>query len=215
MDFSRERNRMVEDQIIPRGVSNPEVLRAMRKVPRHLFVEQGLWDRAYDDYPLSIGEGQTISQPYMVASMTEELKVTENDSLLEIGTGSGYQTAILAEMAEMVFSIERIESLAVRARETLESLGYENVRVKVGDGTLGWEEFSPYDAILITAGAPDVPELLFEQLKVGGRMVLPIGGGYSQVLTVVEKRKRGLRKRSLFGCVFVPLIGEYGWREEY
>ncbi len=215
MHFEKAQERMIEEQLLPRGITDQGVLEAMRKVPRHLFVDKELWNRAYDDCPLPIGEGQTISQPYMVAVMTEELGLSGGETVLEIGTGSGYQSAILAEIAGSVFTVERIERLAQRAKELLERLGYTNIALKVGDGTIGWEEHSPYDAILITAGAPDTPRALFDQLRESGRIVVPLGSSYSQVLTVVENIGGRPKKRSLFGCVFVPLIGEYGWREEY
>ena len=181
MEFDKKRSSMVENQIIQRGITDKNVIDAMLKVPRHLFVEEAMRESAYGDFPLPIGNGQTISQPYMVAVMTEKLKLDNNSQVLEIGTGSGYQTAILAEIAERVFTVERIADLEKKARLRLESLGYTNIAFKIGDGTLGWSQFAPYDAILITAGAPKVPGVLFSQLKESGRMVIPIGNSFSQV----------------------------------
>lgn len=202
---------MVEEQLIPRGVNDLRVIDAMRKVPRHLFVDESLRDKAYGDYALPIGEGQTISQPYMVAVMTEALGLKGEEKVLEVGTGSGYQTAILAELSKDVYSIERVASLAVRAEKLLRDLGYSNVFIKVANGTLGWKEEGPFDGIIVTAGAPDVPSTLVEQLKDGGRLIIPVGSRYSQMLTKVEKVKGEIVSTSLFPCVFVPLIGEYGW----
>ncbi|TET78678.1 protein-L-isoaspartate(D-aspartate) O-methyltransferase, partial [candidate division TA06 bacterium] len=187
MRFEGLRNKMVSTQIESRGVKDKHVLKAMRKVPRHIFVEEALWERAYDDHPLPIGQGQTISQPYMVGSMTEALELKGKGKVLEIGTGSGYQTAILAEIAEQVFTIERIEELLKKARRTLDRLGYTNVVFRVGDGTIGWQDQAPFDAILVAAGAPDVPEYLFEQLAEGGRMAVPIGDVHGQTLVVIKK----------------------------
>ncbi len=209
--FDEKRKEMVEFQIKRRGVKDPLVLKAMLKVKRHLFVPENLRKEAYEDYPLPIGEDQTISQPYMVAIMTELLELRGGERVLEIGTGSGYQTAILAEIAEEVYSVERLESLAFRAKKLLDKLGYLNIKIKVGDGSEGWEEFSPYDAILVTAGAPDVPEPLFKQLKEGGRLVIPIGGRFSQVLVRVRKIKGEKEVEEFFDCAFVPLIGKYGF----
>ena len=174
-DIPRARLRMVEEQIVARGIKDQRVIAAMGKVPRHLFVEEALQSQAYSDHPLPIGEKQTISQPYMVALMTEALELTGKEKVLEIGTGSGYQTAILAECAAKVFSIERIRSLAIKARKLLLELGYFNIEVKFSDGTFGWLEEGPFDAIMVTAGAPDIPQPLIDQLKVGGRMAIPVG----------------------------------------
>lgn len=214
MDFERKRRLMVENQIARRGVSDEAVIQAMLKVPRHLFVEEAMYESAYGDFPLPIGEGQTISQPYMVAAMTEKLELDRDSWVLEIGTGSGYQTAILAEICERVFTIERISALERKARKLLEGMGYTNIAFKIGDGTLGCSEAAPFDGILITAGSPDVPKLLFSQLKEGGRMVIPIGNSYSQVLTVVRKEDGVMVKERYFGCTFVPLIGREGWEGE-
>ena len=185
--YAALRERMVDQQIKARGVVDPRVLAAMRKVPRHLFIPPHLWDQAYNDYPLPIGEDQTISQPYIVALMTELLEIRETDRVLEIGTGSGYQAAILAELAAAVLSIDRVGGLAEQARQVLDSLGYTNVRIRVGDGTLGWPEEMPFDAIIVTAGAPKVPRPLTEQLALGGRLVIPVGDIWSQTLTCVRK----------------------------
>ena len=213
MNFDAARNRMVDEQLIPRGINEPLVLSAMRKVPRHLFVEEALQDRAYGDYALPIGEKQTISQPYMVALMTEALELSGSEIVLEIGTGSGYQAAILAELSRQVYSIERIASLALRARKVIEVLGYKNVDIKIYDGTLGWEEKAPFDGIIVTASAPDIPKSLTDQLKLGGRLVIPVGTRHFQTLIKVVKKKDGLVKMPLTECVFVPLIGAYGWGE--
>lgn len=214
MEFEKKRAVMVEKQIISRGVTDKRVIEAMFKVPRHLFVEEAMWESAYGDFPLPIGQGQTISQPYMVAAMTEKLELNDKSWVLEIGTGSGYQTAILAEICERVFTIERIAILEKRARKKLEALGYINIAYKIGDGTLGWSESAPFNGILITAGSPKVPNLLFSQLKEGGRMVVPIGNSFSQILTVVRKEEGEMVDEPCFGCTFVPLIGREGWDDD-
>lgn len=211
MDFEILRNRMVDEQLIPRGIKDRRVLDAFRKVPRHRFVPKELIDSAYQDHPLPIGEGQTISQPYIVALMTEYLKVLGEERILEIGTGSGYQAAILSELAREVYSVERIANLAQNAIKILDELKVTNVKIKVGDGTTGWEEFSPFEGVIVTAGAPDIPLSLIEQLKENGRMVIPIGGSFSQVLTLVEKTKGKIKTTDICACVFVPLVGKYGW----
>jgi protein-L-isoaspartate(D-aspartate) O-methyltransferase len=203
---------MVESQLMRRGIVDPRVLAAMRKVPRHAFIPPGLRDQAYNDYPLPIGEDQTISQPYIVALMTEALELQETEKVLEIGTGSGDQAAVLAELAKEVFTIERLASLAESAQEILESLGYKNIHVRVGDGTLGWREEAPFDGIMVTAGTPQVPGPLLEQLAMGGRLVIPVGDQYSQTLTRVRRTKDGLKYDYLGGCRFVRLIGQHGWR---
>jgi protein-L-isoaspartate(D-aspartate) O-methyltransferase len=205
------REEMVATQLEARGIRNRRVLQAMREVPRHLFVIPSHRDRAYDDTPLAIKEGQTISQPYMVAWMTELLRLEGDETVLEIGTGSGYQTAILARLSRFVYSIERISSLAQTASERLRELGIENVRVMVGDGTKGLPEHAPYQAIMVTAGAPDVPPLLVEQLAEGGRLVIPVGGASMQMLTVIEKKDGKIVTHKEGFCVFVPLVGKYGW----
>jgi protein-L-isoaspartate(D-aspartate) O-methyltransferase len=208
---ARERERMVEEQLVRRGISDARVLAAMRKVPRHCFVEEALRDRAYGDHPLPIGENQTISQPYIVAVMTQLLELQGPEKVLEIGTGSGYQTAVLSELARRVCSIERLPSLAARARRILEELGYTNAVVKTADGTYGWSDEAPFDRVLVTAGAPTVPTPLFQQLAEGGRLVIPIGEAQSQTLHVVEKVEGRMRTSTNCGCVFVKLVGKYGW----
>ncbi len=207
------RMKMAKNQLQSRGIENQKVLEAMRKVKRHLFVDEKEWDRAYDDTPLSIPCSQTISQPYMVALMTELIEPDEDKSVLEIGTGSGYQTAILAEIFKQVYSIERHEDLAERARKLLKKLGYRNVEIKTGDGTVGWKQKAPFDAIVVTAGAPEVPDILVEQLKDRGMMVIPVGTHFRQNLELVQKRGDSYIKRTICGCIFVPLIGEGGWAE--
>ena len=209
--YERERLRMVEEQLVRRGVTDARVLDALRKVPRHLFVEEALRDRAYGDHPLPIGEEQTISQPYIVALMTQLLDLSERDKVLEIGTGSGYQTAVLAELARRVCSIERLPRLAERARALLEQLGYANVWVRVGSGTLGWPDEAPFDRILVTAGGPSVPPPLFQQLAEGGRLVLPLGDPVNQTLTVVEKVRGEMKTQEHGECKFVKLVGKYAW----
>ena len=213
VDFNKLRAAMVMEQLIPRNISDKLILEAFRKVPRHEFIPQELRHSAYNDYPIPIGEGQTISQPYMVALMTESLGLQGTEKVLEIGTGSGYQAAILAELAREVYSVERFQSLAERAGETLDALGYKNIRIKTADGTLGWPDFAPYDRILVTAAAPAAPDSLIKQLNEKGRLVIPIGGRFSQSLTIIEKTNTGISSREVCGCVFVPLIGEEGWRE--
>jgi protein-L-isoaspartate(D-aspartate) O-methyltransferase len=214
IDFAKARNRMVDEQIVTRGIRDPKVIAAMRKVPRHLFVEEALQSQAYSDYPLPIGEKQTISQPYIVALMTEALRLTGKEKVLEIGAGSGYQAAVLAEIAEKVFSIERIRSLGIRARELLFRLGYINFEIKISDGTQGWSDESPFDAIIVTAGAPDVPQPLVDQMVVGGKLVIPVGDAFSQDLYRVTRTPGGVEKEDLGGCRFVKLIGKHGWEKE-
>lgn len=211
--FADKREKMIKGQLVSRGISNKRVLDAMKKVPRHIFVPSDLVDEAYNDYPLPIGNGQTISQPYMVALMTEALELKGNEKTLEIGTGSGYQTAILAELSKEVYTIERILALLNKARETLEKLRYKNIFFKAGDGTLGWQEYEPYDAIIVTAGAPKIPQPLLDQLANEGRLVVPVGNRWSQELIKITKRKDELIKENLGGCRFVDLIGIYGWKE--
>jgi protein-L-isoaspartate(D-aspartate) O-methyltransferase len=213
-NFAQARNEMVNSQLIPRGIRDPRVLAAMRRVPRHRFVPAHLGDQAYNDYPLPIGEDQTISQPYIVALMTEILEPREQDRVLEIGAGSGYQAAILAELVAQVFTMDRVGPLADRAVEMLKSLGYRNIKVRLGDGTLGWPEEAPFDGIIVTAAAPQVPRPLTEQLALDGRLVIPVGDRYSQTLTLVRKTREGLKFEYHGGCRFVPLIGKYGWPEE-
>ncbi|KKM71425.1 hypothetical protein LCGC14_1430760 [marine sediment metagenome] len=213
MHYKKLRERMVREQFIARGIADQRVLAAFYKVEREKFVPSEVRDNAYQDFPLSIGEGQTISQPYMVALMTQSLELKGNERVLEIGTGSGYQTAILAELARKVYSVERMRTLAERARKLLEKLGYSNVKILLGDGTLGWEESSPYDRILVTAGAKEIPQPLTDQLEEEGVMIIPVGNSYSQDLRVVRKRKNRIKTATVEKCVFVPLIGKYGWDE--
>ena len=213
-EYSANRQKMVETQLLPRGIKDSRVLAAMKKVPRHLFLDEALWPEAYEDHPLPIGEKQTISQPYMVAVMTEALKLSGNEKILEIGTGSGYQAAILAELAEQVYSIERLPAIAKRARRVFDELKYSNIVITIGDGTLGWKEHSPYDRIIVTAAAPYPPKTLLEQLKIGGRLIIPIGDEFTQDLTLyIRESEAEYSKESYGGCRFVKLIGEQGWRE--
>ncbi|MEE9402882.1 MAG: protein-L-isoaspartate(D-aspartate) O-methyltransferase [Desulfobacteria bacterium] len=214
MKFKRIREKMVSTQIEARGIHDHGVLEAMRKVPRHLFTGEALQDQAYGDFPLPIGEGQTISQPYIVAEMTQALELNKDDRVLEIGTGSGYQTAILAELAFRVYTIERVRELFVRARKLLDQLGCHNVVAKCSDGTVGWPDESPFEAIIVTAGAPEVPEKLVQQLTIGGRLVIPVGNRFSQTLLKLRRDEDGVHKTDLGGCRFVKLIGEHGWKSE-
>jgi len=209
--FARERERMVEEQLIARGVSDTRVIEVMRRLPRHLFVDEALRDRAYGDHPLPIGEGQTISQPFIVGRMTELLRLSGREKVLEIGTGCGYQAAVLAELAARVCTIERLPRLATRAREVLERLGYRNVWVRAANGTLGWPDEAPFDRILVAAGGPSVPPPLFEQLAEGGRMVMPVGDAVNQVLQVIEKVNGTMHVTRDSGCMFVKLVGKYAW----
>jgi protein-L-isoaspartate(D-aspartate) O-methyltransferase len=206
--------KMVDAQIRARGIADQRVLKAMEKIPRHLFVDEGLVGQAYNDNPLPIERQQTISQPYIVALMSEAMALTGREKVLEIGTGSGYQTALLAELAERVFSIDRIAVLATGARRILDALNYYNVAIRVGDGTYGWREESPFAAIVVTAGAPRIPKLLIEQLAIGGRLVIPVGSRSSQALlklTRLSEDPNDLKREDLGGCRFVDLIGEHGW----
>jgi protein-L-isoaspartate(D-aspartate) O-methyltransferase len=212
-DFNKARERMVREQLIPRGIADAAVLAAMRQVPRHLFIEEALWGEAYSDYPLPIGERQTISQPYIVALMTQALGLTGREKVLEVGTGSGYQTAVLAECCGKVFSIERLPGLVSRARKILDQLHYLNVRLKVFDGTLGWPEEAPFDGIIVTAAAPQVPEPYLRQLAPQGRLVIPVGDRFSQTLLRITQGPAGLIEEDLGGVRFVSLIGEHGWQE--
>lgn len=210
-DLTRLRERMVTEQIVSRGIREERLLEVLREIPRHRFVPAFLRQRAYEDGPLPIGEGQTISQPYIVAEMTEALSLEGTETVLEIGTGSGYQTAILCRLARQVVTTERIESLSRSAQRILGALGIHNARYRIGDGTLGSEEDAPFDAILVTAGAPDIPSPLYSQLAVGGILVIPIGGRWEQDLVRIRKEEDGCRRESLGGCRFVPLLGAYGF----
>jgi len=214
-NFELLRNEMVDTQLIPRGISDPRVLGAFRKVPRHLFAPENIRASAYDDAALPIGEGQTISQPYMVAIMTELLKLKGNEKVLEVGTGSGYQAAILAELCRKVITIERIEKLSERAAKVLKEIGYSNLEFVVGDGTLGYSKEAPYDGIIVTAGCPEIPPPLIDQLAEGGRLVIPVGERYLQTLTIATKEKGKISIEESIGCVFVPLIGKYGWQNSF
>lgn len=205
-EFSQRRLRMVQEQIVARGVGDERVLNAMRKVPRHLFVPEGFVHQAYEDYPLPIGFGQTISQPYIVVVMTEVLQVESCHKVLEIGTGSGYQTAVLAELAGMVYTVEIIEELSIQARRVLSRLDYRNIRYRVGDGNEGWREFAPYDRVMITAAAETIPNRVVEQMAEGGRMVVPVGAQGSQSLILGVKHNQRLVQRHLMDVVFVPLV---------
>jgi protein-L-isoaspartate(D-aspartate) O-methyltransferase len=214
-DYTYQRERMVRDQIAGRGVRDERVLEALRAVPRHRFVREHLRARAYGDHALPTGSGQTISQPYIVARMTELLELDAEDSVLEIGTGTGYQTAVLAHLARRVYSLERVPELAREAIGRMRELGLTNVKIQVFDGTVGWSEFAPYDAILVTAGAPRVPEPLLEQLAPGGRLVIPEGDRQQQRLVVYTKSENGeIHRRPGEPVAFVPLIGRHGWEAE-
>lgn len=212
-DVETARRQMVEEHLIRRGITDPRVLLAMSKVPRHCFVEPALQGQAYGDHPLPIGMKQTISQPYMVGLMTQLLELRGRERVLEIGAGSGYQTAVLAELAERVYAVERVKSLATKARQTIESLGYHNVMMRIFDGTYGWREEAPFDAILCAAAAPEIPSRLVEQLAEPGVMVLPIGDDQSQTLVRVLRREGKTEVEEHTTCVFVKLIGEYAWKE--
>jgi protein-L-isoaspartate(D-aspartate) O-methyltransferase len=214
--YKKQRMRMVEAQLKTRDVTDTRVLKAMETIPRHLFIDEGLIEQAYNDNPLPIDANQTISQPYIVALMTQALELKGKERVLEIGTGSGYQTAILASLADRVFSIERIAALAAKARKILDQLDYYNVAIRVGDGSYGWKEEAPFDAIITTAAAPEIPQYLVEQLAAGGRLIVPIGGRDMQTLyklTRLIENPQEIRKEDLGGCRFVSLIGESGWKE--
>jgi protein-L-isoaspartate(D-aspartate) O-methyltransferase len=211
MTFETQRKRMVERQLLPRGIHDPLVLKAMEKIPREAFVPDDLRESAYGDNPLPIGEGQTISQPYIVALMTEALELKGPEKVLEIGTGSGYQAAVLAEIVQEVYSVERVTSLTEKAKQVLEKLGYRNVHFKVFNGTLGWPEHAPYDAVIVTAGAPEIPAPLVEQLKEGGRLVIPVGDSLSQDLLKIRKVRGKPLTEDLGAVQFVRLVGEHGW----
>jgi len=212
-DYHVARQKMVKTQLIPRGIKDPGVLDAMGKVPRDCFIDEALVVEAYNDHPLPIGQKQTISQPFIVALMTEALELTGEENTLEIGTGSGYQTAILAELSEKVYTVERIRALMVKARQTLQELEYDNILFKSFDGTLGWKEYEPYDAIIVTAGSPKIPQPLLDQLADGGRLVIPVGNKYGQDLIKVTNKKGSFIKEDLGGCRFVDLVGVHGWKE--
>ncbi len=209
--FDTARERMVREQLIPRGISDPNVLQAMKEVPRHLFVDSAQQASAYGDYPLPIGGDQTISQPYIVAAMTQALQLTGSEKVLEIGTGSGYQAAILSRLCEKVYTVERINSLLAGARKLFDKLHYYNILARLDDGTMGWQEFAPYDAIIVTAAGPVIPKPLLEQLADPGRMVIPVGDRYVQELCLVRKVDGDIMIEQLESVRFVSLIGEHGW----
>jgi protein-L-isoaspartate(D-aspartate) O-methyltransferase len=211
MLFDRRRKRMVDEQLAARGIRDRRVLSAMATTPRHVFVDEALRERAYDDHPLPIGHGQTISHPYTVALMTEALELQGTERVLEIGTGSGYQTAVLAKICANVFSIERIAALATRARRVLDQLSLYNVALRVGDGTIGWNAEAPFDAIIVTAGTPQVPRPLLSQLRAGGKLVVPIGEEEAQVLLRLRVDASGVTEEYIGDCRFVKLLGRYGF----
>jgi protein-L-isoaspartate(D-aspartate) O-methyltransferase len=213
MDYLALRKRMVEQQLLSRGIKDQRVLEAFLRVERHRFVPEELKGNSYGDFPLSIGEAQTISQPYIVALMTECLQLAGKEKVLEIGTGSGYQAAILAELADEVYSIERLASLSGKAAERLKEMGYRNIHLKLGDGTLGWPEEAPFERIVITAASPALPLPLAEQLSEGGKIILPMDNGTSQVLKLLRKKDAQLEEEVICGCVFVPLIGKYAYQD--
>lgn len=213
-EYAIARDRMVAEQLRARGIRDERVLSAMARIPRHRFVQEALAGRAYGDLPLPIGNGQTISQPYMVGLMSEALGLRGGERVLEVGTGSGYQTAVLADLAGKVYSVERVRSLADCALQLLGELGYYNIRIRMGDGSLGWPDEAPFDAILVTAGAPQIPARLPEQLVEGGRLVAPVGTPEAQVLRRVTRRWNGNVAEDLVGCVFVKLVGVGGWPDD-
>jgi protein-L-isoaspartate(D-aspartate) O-methyltransferase len=211
--YERQREEMVRNQIEARGIKAPAVLAAFRRVPRHLFVSEALRDQAYGDYPLPIGEQQTISQPYIVAEMTQALDLGKNDRVLEIGTGSGYQAAILSQIVYRVYTIERKHSLYLQTRNLFDKLHYHNIVMKYADGTKGWQDESPFDGIIVTAGAPQIPDVLVDQLGERGRMVVPVGNQHTQELIKIFRDNQNIRQTSLGGCRFVKLVGKHGWKD--
>jgi protein-L-isoaspartate(D-aspartate) O-methyltransferase len=217
LDFIKARERMIKEQIISRGIKDSRVVEAMQQVPRDLFIPEALAGQAYGDFALPIGEGQTISQPYTVAYMCENLALSGKERVLEIGTGTGYHTAVLSHLAEWVYSVERIRSLLEQARRILEQIQRRNVITRLSDGSYGWKEEAPFDAILVTAGAPSVPEPLMEQLKTGGTLVIPVGGRNVQRLVKIRRTSQGFIEENLMECSFVALVGHHGWprREKY
>ena len=212
-DYRLAREKMVKAQLISRGIQDPRVLEVMRTIPRDRFIEEALVGEAYNDHPLPIGNKQTISQPYIVALMTEALALKGTEKVLEIGTGSGYQTAVLAALADKVYTVERIRTLMIKARNILADIGFRNILFKAFDGTLGWKEFAPYDAIIVTAGSPKVPQPLLDQLQDGGRLIIPTGNKVSQDLIKITKTKGRFVQEDLGGCRFVNLVGVHGWQE--
>jgi protein-L-isoaspartate(D-aspartate) O-methyltransferase len=215
INLENARKRMIESQIKARGINDSRLIDAMLKVPRHFFVEEAMAAQAYSDTALPIGEKQTISQPYMVALMMEMLQLTGSEKVLEIGTGSGYQTAILARLAARVYTIERIRPLALKARRALDSLGILNINMRIEDGTAGWEAEAPFDAIIVSAGAPDVPRQLIDQLGIGGRLVIPVGTLSEQVLArIIKGVDSSITREDFVNCRFVRLIGQFGWNSD-
>ncbi|EAT15411.1 protein-L-isoaspartate(D-aspartate) O-methyltransferase [Desulfuromonas acetoxidans] len=214
MDYSIARRRMVAQHIVSRGIHDADLIHVMEEVPRHLFVEEALQSQAYTDYALPIGEKQTISQPYMVAVMTEALQLKRGDRVLEVGTGSGYQAAVLSRLVAHVYSVERIATLARRARRILDKIGSSNVHIQVADGTTGWRDQAPFDGIIVTAGAPQIPQDYLDQLVVGGRLIIPVGDSGQQVLKRVTRvAEQQFDEEEILPCRFVPLIGEHGWSQ--
>ena len=210
-DFKKLREKMVEEQLIPRGINDHAVLKAFKKIERHKFIPDEYLNCAYGDHPLPIGSGQTISQPYIAALMTQSIELTGKEKVLEVGTGSGYQTAILAELSKTVYSVERIPRLSEKASGILSGLGYHNIQFDIADGSLGWKGYDPYDAVMVTASCPGEPRALLEQLADGGRLIAPIGAAFGQVLTLYRKTKGLAAPQEICGCVFVPLVGKEGW----
>jgi protein-L-isoaspartate(D-aspartate) O-methyltransferase len=213
-DYAELRKRMVQEQIASRGIRDPRIIASMEKIPRHLFVPENLRDQAYEDSPLPIGEGQTISQPYIVAWMTSLLEISEDDRVLEVGSGSGYQTAVLCELAGQVYTIEMNAELAARAEEALRLLGYKNFAIRIADGTRGWPEEAPFNGVMVTAGAPSVPQPLLDELADGGRMVIPVGSKSMQMLTLIRRKGGEFETVQEGNCAFVPLLGEFGWQKK-
>lgn len=209
--FATSRNRMVQEQLINRDIVDSATIKAMSEVPRHLFVDDAMQGRAYGDHPLPIGAGQTISQPYIVATMTQALGLTGTEKVLEIGTGSGYQAAVLSRVCDQVYTVERINSLLARARKIFDKLRYYNIRSKLDDGTMGWPDNGPYDAIIVTAGGPEVPEPLVDQLSDNGRLIIPVGDQHVQELRLVQKNEGQVEMSCLASVRFVDLVGEHGW----
>jgi protein-L-isoaspartate(D-aspartate) O-methyltransferase len=210
--YATIRERMIQEQLLPRGINDPLTLKAVRDVPRHVFVDDAMWGKAYGDYPLPIASGQTISQPFIVALMTQALGLTGNERVLEIGTGSGYQAAVLSRICDKVYTVERIHTLLAGARRIFDKLRYYNIVAKLDDGTLGWPENGPYDGIIVTAGGPVIPAPLIDQLADGGRLVMPVGDQNVQELQLLTKRGEAIETVSLESVRFVNLIGEHGWR---
>lgn len=211
--FDHARRRMVEDQLVARGVRDPRVLRAMAEVPRHEFVDEALRHRAYDECSLPIGYGQTISHPYTVGLMTEALELTGGERVLEVGTGSGYQTAVLSRLCGNVFTVERLAPLAMRTRKLLDAQGLYNVALQIGDGTIGWKAEAPFDAIVVTAGGPELPRPLLSQLRTGGRLIAPVGDGENQALVRLRVGANGIQEEVIADCRFVKLLGRFGFAQ--